>query len=703
MKKILLNLGLILCLNSFGYGQAINEDFATVPNLFTSGWNQQNLSTPVGLNPNWFQGDISVFTANSGATNAYIAVNYNSVAGANTISNWLLTPTLNLSNGDVISFYTRTVSVPGYADNLQLRLSTSGASTNVGASNTSVGDFTTLLTEVNPSLTLAGYPTTWTQYTVTITGLMAPTTGRIALRYYVPNGGPSGANSDYIGVDDFVYTPAPACNLTATTTATNALGGGANGTVSLTVGGGTAPYSYMWSNGSTTQNLNMLPPGCYTVVVNDANGCQATATSCLTNSPGPVVYSNSNVVSTYQVVNGGFTPQWVCQNDTLYTDGGIMNIYLEAGATMITGGGIDSVFAKSGSTIIMNGGIHKIFHEPGVNLIMNGGIPYLYPCPSLMFNYTQAPANGCAPVPVCNLSSSATANSPLCFGESSGSIDVTTSGAVAPVTFQWNNGLSSEDLSNIAAGTYSVTITDSNGCMVNDTIVISEPAQLITSSLLVDPILCNGGMGMVSISASGGTPPYVGTGAFSVPSGVQTFSVTDGNGCMNAANITMVEPSAIVLSTSSTDELLGNDGSASVVVSGGTGPFTYSWMPGGATSDSIGGLAAGLYTVTVTDANGCIETVEVLVGSQVGMPTLTTSQIVLYPNPANEVLQISLKESEWVGITLGIYSLEGKQLMETEMIATETLNVSLDGWAPGIYHVRISSANGNEQMPFVKQ
>ncbi len=208
---------------------------------------------------------------------------------------------------------------------------------------------------------------------------------------------------------------------------------------------------------------------------------------------------------------------------------------------------------------------------------------------------------------------------------------------------------------------------------------------------------------MVSISASGGTPPYVGTGTFSVASGIQTFIVTDGNGCMNAANITMVEPSAIVLSTSSTDELLGNDGSASVIVSGGTGPFTYAWMPGGATSDSIGGLAAGLYTVTVTDANGCIETVEVLVGSQVGMPTLTSSQIVLYPNPANESLQISLKESEGVGITLGIYSLDGKQLMETEMIATETLNVSLDGWAPGIYQVRISSANGTEQMPFVKQ
>ncbi len=300
----------VLCLFTLGssFSQAINEGFANVAGLTAAGWNQQNLSTPIGSNPNWVQGSSAVFPENSAPVDSYIASNFNAVAGAATISNWLITPTLNLSNGDVISFYTR--STGGiYPDNLQVRMSTNGSSTNVGATNTSVGDFSNLLLEVNPALTAAGYPSTWTQYTITVSGLAAPTSGRIAFRYYVPNGGPNGNNSDFIGIDDFVYTPVQSCNLTATASVNNAMGGGPNGTINLTVNGGTPPYSFMWNNGSTTQNQSMLPSGCYTVVVVDAAGCQATTTACVTNLAGPILYANSNVVNSYQVVNGGFIPQ----------------------------------------------------------------------------------------------------------------------------------------------------------------------------------------------------------------------------------------------------------------------------------------------------------------------------------------------------------------------------------------------------------
>lgn len=207
-----------LMLASFGaFAQAINETFANVPGLFTSGWAQQNLSTPAGTNPNWFQGDNTVFTANSLPDNSYIAVNYNCVAGAANISNWLFTPTRTFNNGDIVTFFTRTTTGT-YPDNLQVRLSTNGASVNVGTTNASVGDFTNLLLEINPTLSTTGYPLTWTQYTVTISGLPAATSGRIAFRYAVTNGGPTGLNSDYIGIDDYVYTPsgAGAPNLTVT-------------------------------------------------------------------------------------------------------------------------------------------------------------------------------------------------------------------------------------------------------------------------------------------------------------------------------------------------------------------------------------------------------------------------------------------------------------------------------------------------------
>src|SRR4029079_15338751 len=152
---------------------------------------------------------------------------FNNGTGVSTLSNWLLTPPLTLANGVVLTFYTRTVDTPTFPDRLQVRMSTNGASTNVGSTATSVGDFTTLLLDVNPTYTTDGYPNVWTQFTVTLSGVASPTQGRLALRYFVENGGPSGANSDYIGIDTLQITggcatptPCPQCTPTPTPTQT---------------------------------------------------------------------------------------------------------------------------------------------------------------------------------------------------------------------------------------------------------------------------------------------------------------------------------------------------------------------------------------------------------------------------------------------------------------------------------------------------
>ena len=285
------------------------------------------------------------------------------------------------------------------------------------------------------------------------------------------------------------------CNLIATTVANNAMGGGANGSVTLAVSGGTAPYTFVWNSGQTTQNINLLPPGCYSVMIMDAAGCQAAATACLTNLTGPILYANSNPVSTFSVVNGGFTPQWVCANQTLQTDGGIMKIYLESGVTMITGGGIDTVYAKTGSTITMTGGIHVIYHEPGVTLNMNGGIPTLYPCPSLVFDYSLAPVGGCAPILTCNLSVSLSVGNTI-GGANNGSINTTVSNGTFPFTYSWSNGQTTSNLSNLATGAYSVIVTDANGCA--DTaaatlINLAGPTVLSNSNVVSSYQVVNGG------------------------------------------------------------------------------------------------------------------------------------------------------------------------------------------------------------------
>jgi len=698
-----------LCLLTFGstFSQAINEGFSNVAGLTAAGWNQQNLSTPIGSNPNWVQGDpVNMpFSANSLPANSFISVNYNSVVGAATISNWLITPMLNLNNGDVITFYTRgTGSI--YADNLQVRLSTNGSSTNVGASNISVGDFSNLLLEINPTLNAALYPAIWTQYTITISGLASPTTGRIAFRYFVPNGGPTGANSDLIGMDDFVYTPVPSCNLTATASANNAMGGAPNGTVTLNVTNGTAPYTYLWASGQVTQNLSGLAPGTYSVTVTDAAGCTASASSNVSNLTGPTVLSNSNVVSSYQVVNGGFTPQWVCQNDTLYSDGGIMKIYLESGATMITGGGIDTIYAKTGATIVMNGGIHVIYHEPGVNLLLSGGIPTLFPCPSLVFNYTQAPANGCAPVPVCNLSLNITNTNIDCNGLATGSSTVTPSGGTAPYSYAWSNGATSQTVNNLPSGIYIVTVTDANGCTDQMSVTINQPqSPLVTTATQVN-VLCYGNpSGSIDVNVNGGTAPYVyswsnGSTAQDITNlagGSYTVTVTDVLGCTASTSVTITEPAALSLTTTSTDEMMGMDGTATVTVSGGTPNYMYYWMPGGSTMASISGLAAGTYSVMVLDANGCGDTLEVVVGSQVSLDEAGLTSIVLYPNPSATTITVSNSASTIID-NVRVFTSEGRLVFEFALGGNESRILDISSWSPGRYVLKHASG----VLPIVK-
>lgn len=187
-----------------------SEDFNNVPGLFGSGgWVNINRSANQGSNPTWFQGNPTVFPAHQGATNSYAGANFNATAGASTISLWMITPVMTFVNGDSISFFTRTVNSPAFADRLELRLSLAGTSTDVGATPTSVGVFSTLLLTVNPTLTASGYPNNWTQFTATVSGLSGPTDGRIAFRYFVTNGGPDGDNSDFIGVDTLRVVPEP--------------------------------------------------------------------------------------------------------------------------------------------------------------------------------------------------------------------------------------------------------------------------------------------------------------------------------------------------------------------------------------------------------------------------------------------------------------------------------------------------------------
>ncbi|MGC4050128.1 MAG: choice-of-anchor J domain-containing protein [Paludibaculum sp.] len=121
-----------------------------------------------------FQGNPGVFDAHSGSTDSYIAANYLNAGPGGNVSNWLISPVLLLDQYTNITFYTRTENPAVYADSIEVRISTNGASTDVGATDTSVGDFSTLILSVNPLLDPAGYPTSWTKVSATLSSAGEP-------------------------------------------------------------------------------------------------------------------------------------------------------------------------------------------------------------------------------------------------------------------------------------------------------------------------------------------------------------------------------------------------------------------------------------------------------------------------------------------------------------------------------------------------
>jgi hypothetical protein len=184
-----------------------SEGFEDITTLPTQGWALINKSDPIGLT-GWFQGNDTVFPAHTGEPTHYISANFNNTTGVGTISNWLIMPTRLLKNGDTLTFFTRTTAGSTWPDRLEVRLSSAGDSVDVGVGALDVGVFDQVLLSINPTLVVDGYPTEWTQFTIQIQ-LSQPVIGRLAFRYFVTNGGPSGSNSNYIGIDTVSYVEGP--------------------------------------------------------------------------------------------------------------------------------------------------------------------------------------------------------------------------------------------------------------------------------------------------------------------------------------------------------------------------------------------------------------------------------------------------------------------------------------------------------------
>lgn len=209
LRSFVCTLGVALLM--VGNAQAaivLDEGFDNTDLLASQGWATRNNSTNPGP-PGWFQGYGDIFPAYDGTPNephaSFIEVNFESTSGSTgqTVSDWLMTPELTFAPGAQLTFWTRTSEGTQYAERLQVRLSTQGASIDVGSSATDVGDFSQLMLQINPEQTVSVYPETWTQYT--ITGLPTSGSGRLAFRYFLENGGQNTSMGDAIGIDRVQY------------------------------------------------------------------------------------------------------------------------------------------------------------------------------------------------------------------------------------------------------------------------------------------------------------------------------------------------------------------------------------------------------------------------------------------------------------------------------------------------------------------
>jgi hypothetical protein len=380
-------------------------------------------------------------------------------------------------------------------------------------------------------------------------------------------------------VTEFTVTQPALLTATATATSTSCFN-----SITVVAGGGTSPYSYLWSNGATTATINSIPSGTYSVTITDAHGCTATTSAIVT-------------------ANEAFNPSAAATNASCY--GG------SNGSITVTNVNAVPPFQYS-----IDGGLN---FQPGN--VFSGLAAGTY-------TITVKDANGCTgfvtktvdqPTQLVTVLNSVQSS---CFGASTGSINLSVSGGSPSYGYQWTgpNSYSSSQLniSNLAPGNYVFTVTDSRGCTLVRNITVPSFNQVVVAST-VNNILCKGETnGTIQLTVTGGSGSgftYLwNNGATTnniINLGVGNYNVTitdAGSGCVVTRSFTITQPSSIVSISANKSNATGCNslGTISATASGGTGSYQYKLNSGNyQSSGSFTGLYAGSYTVWVKDANGC--------------------------------------------------------------------------------------------------
>ncbi len=440
--------------------------------------------------------------------------------------------------------------------------------------------------------------------------------------------------------------------------------GASDGKIELEAEGGSVPFTYEWSNGATTKNIDNVSAGNYTVTITDRFNCELVV-SQIVSQPAQALAISAPAISNVSCfggndgnisvnVTGGTQPydyNWAFTNAQIV--GSFTNLVsnIPADVYALTVSDSKGCTATAAATVTQPNEIIITSSVTNVNCFGNstgaidvtvsGGTPnYNYNWSNgtntqdlnnvLADNYVLIVRdnNNCekqyqvaVEQPDAALAGFLTKRDVSCNGGIDGALTTTTTGGTIPYSFLWNNGLQTKDVDSLVAGNYDVVVTDSKGCILNLAETISEP-QPLDIAFVVEEVSCFGGSdGSIDANVTGGNTPYSLIWSNSnyivlnhfdplitnLKTDTYTLKVTDSKNCIHQENALVAQPLQPIRITYTKEDVRcfgANTGSIDITVTGGTLPYAYAWSNGANTED-VATLLAGTYILTITDANSC--------------------------------------------------------------------------------------------------
>ncbi|MCB9198628.1 MAG: gliding motility-associated C-terminal domain-containing protein [Flavobacteriales bacterium] len=482
-----------------------------------------------------------------------------------------------------------------------------------------------------------------------------------------------------VAIDSYTLVEPSQITITAALTQNDCFGETA-GEIDITVSNGVLPYSYSWDSPSTNEDLINLQAGTYTVTVTDGNLCTEDSTFTITEAPAIIfdvttVDANctfSDGSATSNVSGGTLTSpdygyDWQFGGSSIAATPDILGRPAGTYIFYVT----DDNGCQEDTTVVINN-----INAPTITLdntsdvtcfgsndgtadvtVSGGTAPYTYLWNpngiSQLEDLTGAPADtyslqvtddaGCistltgvvidTPDELTSSSVTVDATCGICNGEAT----ITGTGGSGALSYVWSNGNSGTLGTALCSGIYSVQITDANGCSVNEDVTINDNGGPTGETLTTTDATCAGSMdGTAIIAAVGGTAPYsyfwphdgsTGDTQSTLTAGSYNVEMIDDNGCIRVVPVDILEPTPITISSVVTPSTCGNsDGAITITTNGGVSPLTILWTSpaavAGQTTAGVSGLAAGIYTVEVTDFNGCTETANITI-SDINAPSIS--------------------------------------------------------------------------------